>query len=508
MNEYLLGIDIGTSSCKVALFAKDGTVVASTTGDYAVYYPHPGWAEQNPDEWWEAVCGAVKELLENSKVNPVDIKGIGIDGQSWSAIAIDRKGRVLTNTPIWMDTRAKDICERLNKSIGEKRIFEVCGNPLEPSYTTAKILWYKENLPDVYRNIWKILQSNSFIAYRLTGEISQDICQAYGLHFFNMRTGKWDADLCREMGIPMEFMPDIVPCHQMVGTVTKAAAEQTGLAVGTPVVAGGLDAACGTLGAGVVHPGETQEQGGQAGGMSICLDTYAADPRLILSYHVVPGQWLLQGGTTGGGGVMRWLERELGQYERMMKEETGKSSLVQFNELAEKVAPGSDGLVFLPYMAGERSPIWDPDAKGVYYGLDFSKTKGHMIRSAMEGVAYSLKHNLDIAENTGAVVEELLAMGGSANSLLWTQIKSDITGKPIAVPSSDTATTLGAVILAGVGVGMYDSFEDAVKQTVKITRRHVPDMEKHELYMKNYKTYLALYENLKELMKETGGKDK
>lgn len=508
MKEYLLGIDIGTSSCKVALFAKDGTVVASTTGDYTVYYPHPGWAEQNPDEWWEAVCGAVKELLENSKVNPVDIKGIGIDGQSWSAIAIDREGRVLTNTPIWMDTRAKDICERLNKSIGEKRIFEVCGNPLEPSYTTAKILWYKENLPDVYRNIWKILQSNSFIAYRLTGEISQDICQAYGLHFFNMRTGKWDADLCREMGIPMEFMPDIVPCHQMVGTVTKAAAEQTGLAVGTPVVAGGLDAACGTLGAGVVHPGETQEQGGQAGGMSICLDTYAADPRLILSYHVVPGQWLLQGGTTGGGGVMRWLERELGQYERMMKEETGKSSLVQFNELAEKVTPGSDGLVFLPYMAGERSPIWDPDAKGVYYGLDFSKTKGHMIRSAMEGVAYSLKHNLDIAENTGAVVEELLAMGGSANSLLWTQIKSDITGKPIAVPSSDTATTLGAVILAGVGVGMYDSFEDAVKQTVKITRRHVPDMEKHELYMKNYKTYLALYENLKELMKETGGKDK
>ena len=303
-------------------------------------------------------------------------------------------------------------------------------------------------------------------------------------------------------------MPDIVPCHQVVGTVTKATAEQTGLAVGTPVVAGGLDAACGTLGAGVVHPGETQEQGGQAGGMSICLDTYAADPRLILSYHVVPGQWLLQGGTTGGGGVMRWLERELGQYERMMKEETGKSSLVQFNELAEKVAPGSDGLVFLPYMAGERSPIWDPDAKGVYYGLDFSKTKSHMIRAAMEGVAYSLKHNLDIAESTGAVAEELLAMGGSANSLLWTQIKSDITGKPIAVPSSDTATTLGAVILAGVGVGVYESFEDAVKQTVKITRRHVPDMEKHELYMKNYKTYLALYENLKELMKETGGENK
>lgn len=505
MNEYLLGIDIGTSACKVALFQKDGTVIASTNGNYNVYYPHQGWAEQNPDEWWDAVCDAVKRLLDISKVDPADIKGIGIDGQSWSAIAIDKNGSVLTRTPIWMDTRAKDICDRLNAEIGADKIFELSGNPLQPSYATAKIIWYKENLPEVYEKIDKILQSNSFIAYRLTGNISQDVCQSYGFHCFNMRTGQWDDAMCEAMGIPRSFLPEIVPCHQVVGTVTEEAAKATGLAVGTPVVAGGLDAACGTLGAGVIRPGETQEQGGQAGGMSICLDTYAADPRLILSFHVVPDQWLLQGGTTGGGGVMRWMEQEFGDYERSVAEEKGMSSLVQFNVLAEKVEAGSDGVVFLPYMSGERSPIWDPDAKGVFFGLDFSKTKGHMIRAAMEGVAYSLKHNLDIAEGIGAEVDELLAMGGSANSLLWTQIKSDITGKPIAVPSSDTATTLGAAILAGVGTGIYDSFEDAVSQTVKITRRHEPDMEKHEKYKANYKTYLALYENLKELMK-AGGK--
>lgn len=505
MNEYLLGIDIGTSACKVALFQKDGTVIASTNGNYNVYYPHQGWAEQNPDEWWDAVCDAVKRLLDISKVDSADIKGIGIDGQSWSAIAIDKNGSVLTRTPIWMDTRAKDICDRLNAEIGADKIFELSGNPLQPSYATAKIIWYKENLPEVYEKIDKILQSNSFIAYRLTGNISQDVCQSYGFHCFNMRTGQWDDAMCEAMGIPRSFLPEIVPCHQVVGTVTEEAAKATGLAVGTPVVAGGLDAACGTLGAGVIRPGETQEQGGQAGGMSICLDTYAADPRLILSFHVVPDQWLLQGGTTGGGGVMRWMEQEFGDYERSVAEEKGMSSLVQFNVLAEKVEAGSDGVVFLPYMSGERSPIWDPDAKGVFFGLDFSKTKGHMIRAAMEGVAYSLKHNLDIAEGIGAEVDELLAMGGSANSLLWTQIKSDITGKPIAVPSSDTATTLGAAILAGVGTGIYDSFEDAVSQTVKITRRHEPDMEKHEKYKANYKTYLALYENLKELMK-TGGK--
>ncbi len=502
MRELLLGIDIGTSACKVAVFNKEGDVIGSASGDYQVYYPKPGWVEQDPDEWWEAVCKAIKQMLTEYKINPEEIKGVGIDGQSWSAIPIDKDGKVLANTPIWMDTRASDICKRLNEAIGEDEIFGLAGNSMQPSYTTPKILWYKENMPDVYTKIYKILQSNSFIAYRLTGVCSQEMSQGYGLHCFDMRTGTWDKEMCDKLGIPFSFLSEIYQCHDVVGTVTKTAADQSGLLEGTKVVAGGLDAACGTLGAGVLHAGETQEQGGQAGGMSICIDQYAADPRLILSYHVVPDKWLLQGGTVGGGGVMRWMEKEFGQYEREVAKEGGPSSFIQFNEIAEKIEPGCDGLVFLPYMSGERSPIWDPDAKGVFYGLDFSKTKAHMIRAGMEGVAFALKHNLDIGEQTGAYVEELLAMGGSANSLLWTQIKSDITGKPITVPSSDTATTLGAVILAGVGIGMYESFEEAVNLTVKKTRHHEPNMENHEKYQKNYEIYLELYEKLKDTMKK------
>ena len=304
------------------------------------------------------------------------------------------------------------------------------------------------------------------------------------------------------MGIPMEMLPDIYPCHAVIGQVTEAASKVCGLAVGTPVVAGGLDAACGTLGTGVIRNGETQEQGGQAGGMSICTDTYKADPRMILSFHVVPDCWLLQGGTTGGGGVMRWLEREFADYEREEGKRVGKSSLQLFNEIAEKVAPGSDGLVFLPYMSGERSPIWDPDAKGVFYGLDFSKTKGHFVRAAMEGVALSLKHNLDVAKEAGVEVSVLRAMGGSANSLLWTQIKSDVTGKPIVVPSSDTATTLGAAILAGVGVGMYKDFAEAVELTVENKRFHEPNEDNFAVYEKNYQIYLELYNQLKDTMKK------
>lgn len=502
MGQLLLGIDIGTSACKIAVFEKNGTVIAAGSGDYPVYYPQPGWAEQNPDEWWTAVCETIKTLLEKNHIDAQEIAGVGIDGQSWSAIPIDQEGNVLANTPIWMDTRAQDICDRINREIGEENIFALTGNSLQPSYTTAKILWYKENLPQMYEKIDKILQSNAFIAYRLTDALSHDMSQGYGVHCFDMKNGCWNDEMCEKMGIPRSFLPELVPSHQVVGTVTPKAAEKTGLAVGTPVVAGGLDAACGTLGAGVIHVGETQEQGGQAGGMSICIEEYAADPRLILGAHVVPGQWLLQGGTVGGGGVMRWFEKEFAGYEREIADRVGKSSLDQLNEIAQETPPGSDGVVFLPYMAGERSPIWDPNAKGVYYGLDFNKTKGHMVRAAMEGVAFSLKHNLDIAEDTGAKVEELRAMGGSANSLLWTQIKSDITGKPIVVPSSDTATTLGAVILAGVGVGVYKDFEEAVHMTVKLTRRHEPDMEKHRLYQKNYETYLELYESLKGLMKK------
>ena len=345
MKQYLLGIDIGTSACKIAIFDGDGQVIASGNGDYPVYYPQAGWAEQNPEEWWSAVCRAVRETLEKGKVNPGEIAGIGIDGQSWSAIPMDKNGEVLTNTPIWMDTRAADICEEVGREVGEDRIFEVCGNPFKPSYTTPKILWYKKYLPDVYKKTYKVLQSNSFIAYKLTGEFTQELSQGYGLHCFDMRRGTWDMDMCRELGIEPGMLPDIFPCHQVVGKVTAKAAAECGLMEGTPVTAGALDAACGTLGAGVVHPGETQEQGGQAGGMSICMDTYKADKRLILSYHAVPGQWILQGGTVGGGGVMRWMEKEFADYERVKGAELGKSSLELFNEIAAKVSPTTFSLL-------------------------------------------------------------------------------------------------------------------------------------------------------------------
>ena len=487
MEKTLLGIDIGTSACKVALFNRKGKVLAQSNQPYQVYYPHPGWVEQDPEEWWKAICDGIRDCLTKSGVDPKNIQGIGIDGQSWSAIPVDRDGRCLSNTPIWMDTRARNLCEEVKERLGFERIFQVAGNDFLPSYSTPKMLWFQKERPEIFEKTDKFLQSNGYIVMKLTGELSQDMSQGYGIHFFDMKQRTYDETLASDLGLSVDLAPKIYECHQVVGEVTEAAARETGLAPGTKVVAGGLDAACGALGAGVYQNGQTQEQGGQAGGMSICLDQAKAHPKLILSPHVVPDHWLLQGGSVGGGGVLRWFREQFGEGQ----------TFDQLTAPAEQIPAGSEGVVFLPYMSGERSPIWDPDAKGVFYGLSFDKTKAHMVRAAMEGVAYSLEHNLRTAREAGVEVEELIAMGGASNSILWTQIKADVTGKTIKVPTSDTATTLGACILAGVGTGMYGSFKEAVEETIVITREQTPDPDNHRAYQTSMELYLELYEDLK-----------
>ena len=440
MKTALLGIDVGTSACKVAAFDLEGHVLAQAAESYPVLYPQPGWAEQDPQQWWEAVCRALRRLWESGAVAPGEVVGVGIDGQSWSAIPLDKEGRALCNTPIWMDTRAGSLCQELEARVGGEKIFACSGNPLSASYTLPKVLWYKEHLPQVYEKAEKVLQSNGYLAFRLTGAVTQDKSQGYGWACYNVARNQWDIPLCQELGVKPSLLPEIVSCSQVVGGVTPQAAQETGLLEGTPVVAGGLDAACGTLGAGVIHPGETQEQGG--------------------------------------------------------------SSFQQLDREAEAVPPGCQGLVFLPYLAGERSPLWDIHAKGVYYGIDFSKTRAHFARACMEGVAYSLRHNLEVAQEAGASAGMLRAMGGAANSRLWTQIKADITGKAIQVPASDAATSLGAALLAGVGVGAYGDFDQAVAATVRVTREHTPNPEHRQAYEQGYRLYRQLYEDLKDTMRK------
>ncbi len=502
MAEYLLGIDVGTSSCKAGIFDGSGNSIADETESYPVYYPKPGWAEQNPDEWWKSVCAAVQSCVQKANIDKADIAAVGIAGQSWSAIPVDSRGNVLCNTPIWMDTRAKSICKSIEENIGADRIFEVSGNPFQPTYSAPKILWFKHNMPQVYNNARYFLQSNSFIAYKLTGEFTQDKSQGYGLNVYDISRGDYDGKLADDMGIEIEKLPEIYECSDVIGQITDKAALATGLAEGTPVVAGGLDAACGTLGAGVIFEGQTQEQSGQAGGMSICLDNPLMHKNLILSNHVVRGKWLLQGGTVGGGGTLNWFLKEFGEKEEQIALAEDKSAFEVMSEEARSIAQGSEGLIFLPYMSGERSPIWDEKAKGVFFGLGYDKSRAHMIRALMEGVAYSLYHNVKTANECGAKIESFQASGGAAKSAVWTQIKADVTGIPVKVSKSDTATTWGAAILAGVGAGVYKDCTHAFEQSEIAAKMYEPDMKMHKKYDHYYKIYLELYDKLKDTMKK------
>jgi len=499
----LLGIDIGTSAVKATVFDLEGSALRGVTREYPVEYPRPGWAQQDPRDWWREAALAVRALITAIKADGLsagDIGAVGVDGQSWSAILIDDSGRVLAPTPIWMDTRAQSECELAEARLDMDSVFRLCGNPLSPGYVTPKLLWYKRHMPDEYNAARRVLGSNAYIVYRLTGRESHDLSQGYGLHCFDMARGVWDYDMAEALGIRPELLPELFPCDGVVGEVTSEAAAQTGLFPGTPVVAGGLDAACGTLGAGVLLPGQTQVQGGQAGGMSICMDAPLMDKRLILGQHVVPGMFLLQGGTVGGGGALKWFARELGGADEAAAKAKGMTVFEELSLRAGEASRRAGGVLFLPYMAGERSPIWDVDARGVFFGLSYATTRGDMARAVMEGVAYSLRHNLDIAAEAGAMVSAMHAMGGAAQSHVWTQIKADVTGHSVLVPEAATATTLGAAMLAGVGAGLYKGYAEAVGRTIRFTRRHEPDEAAIRDYDEGYRAYRALYPALRGIM--------
>lgn len=481
----LIGIDVGTSSTKVAAFERDASVLAVVTREYRLIVDKPGFVEQDPNEWWEVIAAATKDIAE--QVGAERIAGVGLSGQSWSAIPVDQDGTVLANTPIWMDTRSQSICDELNEKVGADRILAVAGNPLSPTYTTGKLVWFQRNMPEVYERTRWFLQSNSFIAYRLTGEVSQDYSQSYGIHAWDTATGQYDQQLADELGIDLTKLPEPVECHHVVGTVTAEAAKKTGLLEGTPVVAGGLDAACGTLGGGVMRVGQTQEQGGQAGGMSIVTDHPVRDPRLILARHVVPGVWLFQGGSVAGGASLNWARNTFG---------TPGLGFEQISADADTVPVGSNGLWFLPYLQGERSPLWDADAQGVFFGLNFATTRPAIWRSVMEGVAYALLDNVEVAEAAGAETGILYSVGGGATSPVWTQLKADVLGKEIRVPEADTASCLGAAVLAGVGTGVYDSFEDAGQYLGEVHRVHKPNPENTKRYRELFAIYRELYSAL------------
>ena len=490
--ELLLAVDVGTSGVKLSVFDAELQHVASTSRGYKTYFPQEGFAEQKPEEWWAAICNGLKELF--GRIDARRIAGIGVDGQSWSCIPVDREGNVLFPDPIWYDARARAICDEIEAGELSAPLFACGQNPFRAAYTLPKILWLKRNYPQIYAGTDKFLQSNSYVVCKLTGQFTQDLSQCYGYQIIDLRTGKPDEPLARALGVDTGKIPPAQPCSSVAGKTTPGIEALLGIPSGTPVAAGGLDAACGTLGVGVCEAGQTQEQSGQAGGMSICTEEPKGCRELIFSPHVLAGKYLLQGGTTGGAGVLRWMEQEFACHTC-----GGREDYSRFLQEAETIPAGSDGVVFLPYMAGERSPIWNERAKGAFYGLDFSKTKAHMIRAALEGVAFSLLHNLKTAEACGARVTEMVASGGATKSALWMQIKADVTGRRLHVADGGNSTVLGAAALAAKAAGMIEDLPAAMAKRTSYSRTYEPNEANRSVYERGYRKYLALSEKLKEI---------
>jgi len=497
---YLLGVDVGTTGTKAVLFDVKGNFVSKGYVEYPVDIPKTGWAEQDPGTWWNAAVESVKSAVQKGPVSPDEVTCVGLSGQTNSPSFIGDDGRPLRSCIVWMDRRAEPQASWIRRRIGEERVHRVTGVKVDPFYSYCKILWVKENQPKVLERTRVILQPKDYVGFKLTGEYFLDRPLASSSGLLDTVQGRYAVDLLEEMGLPIEKLPELVSSTEVVGRVTEKAAKVTGLAEGTPVVAGSGDVIVNAVGSGTVELGRAYNKTATASDLVVCVDRPVFDSkfRMVSYLHVLAGKWLLVGGS-GGGVCYRWFRDGFAQQEAELAKRLGKTPYAVMDDEAQKAEPGSGNLIFLPYLMGARSPIWDTNARGVYFGISLNHEKRHFIRAIMEGVAYSVRHRMEIMEKElGVQIGEMRAVGGGAKSALWRQIMADVYNKPILLPGGEEQECLGAAILAGVGVGLYRDAIQASDQMIPILDRAEPKDENLEKYSRLFKVYVSLYERLKD----------
>ncbi len=496
---YIVAVDIGTSSTKAALWTEDGTLVAEATQAHTLNRPRPTWAEADAWAWWQATCYTIQHVLSQGGVSAQDVVGVGVDGLGWTLVPAGERGEPLCPAMIWLDRRAETESAWLRSLPEAADLVNLVANPIDSAYITPKLIWLRQHQPKIFEATHKFLTSSGFIVHRLTGASICDYTQAYGYHFFDIRREQWDEEMATKIGVPLEKMPALCSPMTVVGQVSETAAQVTGLVPGTPVIAGGLDACVGALGAGVVRLGQTIDQGGQAGGMALSVDRVIVEPSLIFSHHILPGQYLFQSGTVGGG-TPSWFSRVLGQVEVNAADLLGCSPFSLMSAQVEKTPPGAHGLVFLPYMAGERTPLWNSNARGVFLGLSYNTTRGDILRAIMEGCAFAVYHNLRIAEQCCVSVKEWIGVGGATRSSVWCQIKADVTNKPFVLArrrgGGEGGHTLGLYAMVAHAVGLCDDVASRIEELLPERQVFEPSSERHAVYEDLFGIYLDVSSKL------------
>jgi xylulokinase len=507
--EFLLGIDIGTTSCKVGLYDLKGNMVAQTFQSYPTYQPAPHEIEQNPEHWWKAVMMAIGQLRLRVKAKISSIVGIGLSGQTPTQVFIDRKGKILRPAIIWRDTRSVKEAQWIRKVIGRKRMEKFLGMdlPIQPNLPPARLLWLKKNEPQILNRTFKILQAKDFIGYKLTGCFFSDRWCSKGM--VNLKTGRVAGEFFEVLGISEDIVPEIYKPYEVVGKVRKNTGNVIGIPGGIPVVAGWSDALCGMLATGSLSkPGVAFNITGTSEIVGLAVSSL---PKFTYGLMSIPATItetvsVLYGPTQSGGDSLKWAgEALLGLKEKVSPEGLSLTGLDSLLRQAESIIPGSNGMVFLPYLEGERAPIWDANAKGLFIGITRTHIRAHFIRSILEGVAYSVRHLLEIAEKCSATeVKKIRIAGGGAKIDLWNQIRADVTGKCIEKLQVVETGTLGAAMLASLGIGASKSISEVSKQMVHVIGLVKPEREYTKQYDKMFKIYKRLYPLLKPIFHKMG----
>ena len=496
----LLGIDLGTSGTKTVLFDERGTALASHTVEYPLYQPHNGWAEQDPQDWYRAACEGVAAVLAASGVNKAEVAGVGISGQMHGLVMLDRDGNVLRRSILWCDQRTGRQCEEITEKLTRKRLIEITANPAMTGFTAGKILWVRENEPEIYEKCAHILLPKDYVRYRLTGEFATEVSDAAGMQLMDVAKRCWSDEVLQKLEIDKSWLATMYESPEITGRVTARAAEETGLKAGTIVVGGAGDNAAAAIGTGVVRAGNAFTTLGTSGVVFAVSDSVSIDPkgRVHTFCAAVPGKWTTMSCTLAAGLSLRWMRDTCCAGEVLEAKEKDMDPYVVMGALAEKTPIGADGLIYLPYLMGERCPHPDPDARGVFFGLSGMHERGHLIRAVMEGVAYSQTECVEVFREMGVPVSEMMACGGGARSPFWRQMLADQYGVPVAALQVDEGPALGVAILAGVGAGVFASVEEGADALVKKGSVLMPDAAAHAQYMRYFEVYKQLYVNLKD----------
>ncbi|MFW5985014.1 MAG: xylulokinase [Halanaerobiaceae bacterium] len=490
--EYLLGLDVGTSGVKALLITVEGEIAGSDTQSYPLSTPRSGWAEQNPNDWWQATKKAITNVIEKSGVQKGELQGISLSGQMHSSVFLDKNREVIRPAILWSDTRTSSQCEEIyERAGGLKELIKYVSNPALEGFTAPKVLWLRENEPQNFQKIKHLMLPKDYIRFKLTGEIKTEVSDAAGTLFFDVKSKKWSRGLLEKLEIDPEILPEVLNSVDIAGQITSEVAEETGLETGIPVAAGGADNACGAAGSGIVKEGRVMASIGTSGVILAQSNTPAADMqgRIHLFNHSRPDCWYMMGVVLSAGMCYSWLQENV--YEQMV-------DFAELDDKASGVAPGSDGLIFLPYLYGERTPHADGDARGVFFGLSGQHKQAHFARSVMEGVGFALRDSLELIKDKGIEIEEIRTIGGGAKSPVWRSILADVFGEEISLLNIEEGPAFGAAVIAGVGVGVFDSFEQAEENLIKVEKRIAPDSENVKKYNQYYKLYRDLYPSLKE----------